>query len=85
MSKDREKERKCEKEGGRHGGRVFACEPLVLIVLLQVSVSYNYSREAVAAPKVNITHSQPAEKQRSCKQRACCRCILQEVLKHIFF
>lgn len=35
----------------------FACEPLILIVLLQVSASYIYSRGAVAAPKVNIAHS----------------------------
>lgn len=41
---------------GKDGGRDFACEPLVLIALLQVSVSYIYSRvwhpkRAVAASK----------------------------------
>lgn len=54
-SEDGEQESKCEKEGRMEGD--FACEPLILIVLLQVSASYIYSRGAVAAPKVNIAHS----------------------------
>lgn len=36
----------------------FACEPLILIVLLQVSASYIYSRGAVAAPKVHTVSMQ---------------------------
>lgn len=40
----------------------FACEPLILIVLLQVSASYIYSRGAVAAPKVNVTHTVSMQK-----------------------